>query len=223
MPKKHPSRLARGLIFAFFTATLSGCAKAGMGEEEISAYVKAKDSYILGEYDKAIGIIDSGRFSYGSGHQAYLLMAKCEFFNRKPASAATILRKLLKVNPRYAEAELWLARSLLAQGLVDEAETETEHAMEWNPEDPRLLSLMGSIQETKKDYQKAFEYYTRSTGFAEETGKDEIALAELYWRFGQIDKALERVQLAKSLISPDSAMYSPLDKLEERMKKEQRP
>ncbi len=211
-----------GMLFLVIIACSSvSCAKKGMSEDELSTYVKAKESYLAGDYAKSVKLVDSARFTYGTGHQAFLLKAKCEFFGQNPERAEAILKKILKAHPRYAEAEIWLVRAILAQGRLDEAETAIERAMEWNPEDPRLLSLMGSVQQAKKEYRKAFEYYTRSTGFAEETGKDEIALAELYWRFGQSDKALERIRRARNLVAPESAVFRPLEKLEERMLKEQ--
>lgn len=223
-PSCHTSIYASIVFACTLTAisliALTCCSRFGMDKEAITTYARAKDQYLAGEYDKAIAIVTEGRFNYGTGHHAYLLQAKCEFLNRKPDRAEAILRKLIRVHPRYAEAGIWLVRSILAQGRIDEAETEAERAMEWNPEDPRILSLMGSIQDAKREYQKSFEYYARSTGFTEETGKDEIHLAELYWRFGQTDKALECIRLSRTLISPLSVLYRPLDDLEERMKKD---
>ncbi len=196
---------------------LLSCARHGMTDAETQTYAKAKACYLQGDYEKAIAAIDTGRFKVDSSHQAFLLKAKCEFFLLRPERAEQILRKLLRRYPRYPEAELYLARSLLAEERFDEAQAEIEGALRWNPDDPRLLALMGSLYEARREYQKAFEYYTRSGDFADCLAKAEISLAELYWRFGQASQALGRVRLAKAMISPESALARPLGELESRM------
>lgn len=210
-------RYTRGIALAFAVTAFISCAQRGMTDADALTYAKAKASYLQGDYDKAIDLIEKGRFNLRSAHQAFLLEAKCEFFLLHPDRAEAIFRRLIKLYPRYAEAELYLARSLLAEGRFDEAQTEIEGAMRWNPDDPRLLALMGSLHEAKREYQKAFEYYARSCSFADELAKSEISLAQLYWRFDQGNQALDRVRLAKAIISPESALSRPLGELESRM------
>ena len=208
---------ARAIVLLSALAVILSCARHGMTDAEAQTYAKAKASYLQGDYGKAIATVEGGRFNLRSSHQAFLLQAKCEFFLLHPERAEAILRKLIRRYPRYAEAELYLARSLLAEGRLDEAQGVIEGTLRWNPDDPRILSLMGGLHEAKREYQKAFEYYARSCAFADELGKSEVSLAELYWRFGQADKALERVRLAKALVSPESALARPLGELESRM------
>lgn len=211
----------RFAAFALALGFASSCSRSdAMNDEELSAYATAKERYFQGDYESAIQAIDGARFTYRRGHQALLLEAKSEFFRGHPERAERILRALLARYPRYAEAELWHARTLLAEGKTDEAEKAIERAMRWNPDDPRLLALMASLQKTKKDYPKAFEYSIRAADFADETSKAEILLAELYWRFGQNDKAAGRIGLARAMISDKSVLVRPLKELEERIVKE---
>lgn len=217
MSRRACSHHARMLALLAALTVLFSCARHGMTDGETLAYAKAKSSYLQGDYEKAIAIVEGGRFNLRSSHQAFLLKAKCEFFLLHPERAEPILRKLLKRYPRYAEAELYLARALLAEGRFDAAQGEIEGALQWNPDDPRLLALMGSLHEAKREYQKAFEYYARSGDFADELAKSEVSLAELYWRFGQEKQALGRARLAKAMLSPKSILAKPLGELESRM------
>ncbi len=191
-----------------------------MSDTELSAYATAKERYLQGDYESAIQAIEGEHFTCRRGHQALLLEAKSEFFRGHPERAEPILRALLRKYPRYTEAELWHARTLLAEGKTDEAESAIERAMRWNPDDPRLLALMASLQKTKKDYPKAFEYSIRAADYADETGKTELLLAELYWRFGQNEKAAGRIGLARAMLSEKSVLARPLKELEDRIVKE---
>ncbi len=200
--------------------TFISCARSlPLDDAEIDAYARAKRHYLQGDYERAIGAIEEERFTYGRGHQALLLKAKAEFLLGRPELAGPILLRLVKTRKNYPEATLWLSRTLLAEGKLDEAGSTVERAMRWDPDDPRLLAIMADVQELKKDYPKAFEYRLRAVGFADETGKEELELAELYWRFAQSDKALERIARARALISEKSALSKPLAELEARLSK----
>lgn len=203
------------LVFA------SSCTRDdSMSDAELSAYARAKERYLQGDYESAIQAIEEERFTCRRGHQALLLEAKSELLRGNPGRSESILRALLARYPRYTEAELWHARTLLAEGKTEEAERAIERAMRWNPDDPRLLALMASLQKAKKDYPKAFEYSLRAADFADETGKTEILLAELYWRFGQNEKAAGRIGLARAMLSEKSVLARPLEELEERIARE---
>lgn len=205
-------------------ALVFSCARAdSLSGAEIAAYAQAKRHYLQGDYEGAIASLEAERFTYGRGHQALLLRAKAEFLLGRAERAEPILVRLVKRYPRYPEATLWLSRTLVAEGKIDQAETTVERAMRWDPDDPRFLAVMADVQERKKDYQKAFEYRIRAVDFADETGKEELELAELYWRFTQNDKALERIARARAMISDRSALARPLEELETRLTKGKQP
>lgn len=207
-------------LLACLCLSFTSCARSRLlNDAEIDAYAQAKRHYLQGDYERAIGVIEEDRFTYERGHQALLLKAKAEFLLGRSELAEPILLRLVKTHPGYPEATLWLARTLLAEGKTDEAESTIVRAMRWDPDDPRLLAIMADVQELKKDYPRAFEYRLRAVDFADETGKEELELAELYWRFAQNDKALERIARARAMISEKSALAKPLAELEARLSK----
>jgi tetratricopeptide (TPR) repeat protein len=208
------------VLLSCLCLSFSSCARSSsLNDAEIDAYARAKRHYLQGDYERAIGVIEEERFTYERGHQALLLKAKAEFLLGRSELAEPILLRLVKIHPGYPEATLWLARTLLAEGKIDEAESTVIRAMRWDPDDPRLLAIMADVQELKKDYPKAFEYRLRAVDFADETGKEELELAELYWRFAQNDKALERIARARAMISGKSALAKPLAELAARLSK----
>lgn len=211
----------RSLRIAFIAIPsifFASCTSGQMTDAQLSNYVKAKTLYLQGDFDAVLKTLKVSDYSVSNGNQALLLVAKSYFMRYQPDKAEPILLRLTKHYPRYTEAQLWLIRSYLAQNKLDQAEKELALAMRFNGEDPRLMQLMASLHGAKKEYQKAFEYYTRVSDFADEIGKSEIELAQLYYRFGQKEKALYHVQRAKALISSDNVLSRALADLEKKIK-----
>ena len=216
--RSHKTRCLVPLLV--LSLALIACRSKGLSDEQLTLYAQAKTLYYSGDYSKVIELLEAPEFSARSGHQGLLLVAKSHFLLFEPAKAEPILQKLTRRYKGYTEAEIWLIRTYLAQEKFDKAEREIECAMEFNPEDPRLLQLAASLQETNNEYQRAFEYYSRVVNFADEIGKSEIALAQLYYRFDQKDKARYHLERATGMISPDSILRRPLAKLMEKIEKD---
>lgn len=192
-----------------------------MSQEQTKTYINAKKQYLGGNLELARETLQTEKFGTRRGHQGKLLEAKILFLQGRTEDAETILIKLQKKNPGYSEAQLWLARAQLANEKPSAARETVEAAMEYNPEDLRLLSLMGNICEIEKDYQQALEYHSRAAMHEEDLARTEISLAQLYYRFGQDERATEHVQRAQALISERSVLRRPLQELARHMGKEQ--
>lgn len=207
-------------ILCLLVVLIASCRTKQLTTTQFQAYINAKNSYIQGDFDKSAEILDNEAFTVRQGHQALLLRAKCDFFRNDPKKAQDILQRLIRAYPGYTDAQIWLVRSFLAQEKFDEAKRTIETALEFNGDDPRLLQLMASIHESKEDYQKAFDYYSRTTLFADELGKAEISLAQLYYHFKQNDNALIHIKRAQSMVSDDNPLRRPLSALEKRISEE---
>ena len=188
-----------------------------MSREQAATFIKAKKLYATGEMDAALDILGKGGNTIKNSHQGKLLEAKILFLKGFPAETERILRPLTEKIHGYTEAQLWLARALLAQGKTEAAQNQLEKAMEYNPDDPRILYLMANSREILKDYQQALEYYSRAALYGEELARAEISLAQLYYRFNQDIQALTHIQKAKALVSDKSVVYRPLIELEKRI------
>lgn len=205
------------MLVSVIIITLLGSCSSGMTQEQVRVYTEAKTLYLEGELDGASELLKKVKFGTNRGHQGKLLEAKILFMKGKPDESEAITAKLVTRNPGYTEAQLWLARALLAQGKTEAAQNQLEKAMEYNPDDPRILYLMANSREILKDYQQALEYYSRAALYGEELARAEISLAQLYYRFNQDIQALTHIQKAKALLSDKSVVYRPLIELEKRI------
>lgn len=209
------------IITLCFLGMLLGSCKTEMTQKQTETYIEAKKQYLAGNLTASLETLRTEKFGTRRGHQGKLLEAKILFLQGRPADSEKILLRLLDKNPQYTEAQLWLVRSQLANEKISAAQETVEKAMEYNPEDPRLLSLAGNIRESVKDYQQALEYHSRAALYGEDLARTEISLAQLYYRFGQDARATEHIHRAQVLISERSVLRRPLQELEIRMKKEQ--
>jgi len=197
-------------------AVLTACSP-GMTEKQATAYANAKKMYLSGELDKALETVSAETYSAKRGHQALLLKAKILFLRGDTKKPEKILSDLTKEHPEYTEARIWLARTLLARGEPASAEAVLARALEFNPDDPRLLSLMGNTREIRNDYQQAVEYYSCASLYADDLARTEISLAQIYYRFGQDEQALVHIRRARTLVSENSVLHRPLRAAEKRM------
>lgn len=199
--------------------TVASCSSR-VSQQQTETYINAKKLYFGGRLEEALETLRSEKFSSRRGHQGKLLEAKILFLQGHTTDAEPVLISLHKKNPGYSEAQLWLARAQLANDKTAAARETVENAMEYNPEDPRLLSLMGTICEKEKDYQQALEYLGRAALYGEDLARTEIGLAQLYYRFGQDKQANAHIQRAQALITEKSVLRRPLQELAQRMEKE---
>ncbi len=199
---------------------VASCRCGGMGDDELEAYKGAKAHYLRGEYAEAIQKLGAGDSASRESHQALLLLAKCHFMIGEPDKAEQILVSLTERIPGYADARIWLVRSYLALGRLDDSGRELERALEFNGDDPRLLQLMAELSEARGKGRDAIDFYSRAASFGDELARVELSLSLIYNRFGQGERALFHLGRSRAFLSPESVLSRPLSELEERMRKE---
>jgi len=198
---------------------IASCRSGGMGEDELEAYKGAKAHYLRGEYAEAIQKLGAGDRPSRESHQALLLLAKCHFMIGAPDKAERILVSLTERIRGYADAQIWLVRSYLALGRLDDSGRELERALEFNGDDPRLLQLMAELSEARGKGRDAIDFYSRAASFGDELARVELSLSLIYTRFGQGERALFHLGRSRAFLSPESVLSRPLSKLEERIRK----
>ena len=93
------------------------------------------------------------------------------------------------------------------------AEALGEDLLSRSPEDPRILGTMASIALLDSEYQKAIEYYTRSTLFEEELALNRIELAKIYSSLLNPELAVAQLKRALLLLSADSPLRKAVSDL----------
>lgn len=215
-----------GLRFLQFTILLVGClsalscAPAPIPEQLLVAYAKAKEAYLRGDLDAAERELSSVIARRRDFHQAQFLLGKVLYFQNKSSDAERVFTGLLKRHARYNEAELWLVRIALQRGEVMHAEKKLQELLSFDPNDPRLLYLMGSLVQAKGDVKNALEFYQRAAAFGEELAKAHLESARLYYQFNLPDRALQELRICAALISDDSLLREPVTKLIQIISKE---
>jgi len=213
-------RLIRFTILLFGSLAAISCVPAAVPEELLIAYAKAKDTYLRGDLPGAERELSALLARRRGFHQAEFLLGKVYYFEGKLSEAQRTFAGLLKRNARYNEAELWLVRIALQQGDVQRAEKNLEELLSYDPNDPRLLYLMGSLHQAKGDVKNALEFYQRAAAFGEELAKAHLESARLYYQFNLPERALKELRLCASLISEDSLLREPVASLMQILSKE---
>ena len=116
-----------------------------------------------------------------------------------------MLAELVRREPRYHEAQIWLARIEVQQGETVDAEKRLADLLSYDSQDSRLLYLMAMVKSDQGKLQDAMTYLERAGATEEELARVHIELGRLYYRFGLNDKAhaeLSRVLLLLPSTSP---------------------
>ena len=197
-------------IFSGFCATVAisaaiSCAQRVPTEGQLKAYGEAKASYALGnlaEVERTLLPLATG----SSFPQARFLLAKTRFFLGNYDGAISGFRDIGARFPQYHEAAIWLARACLQQGKIDESEGIVQKLLANDSGDPRLYYLAAMNRVSRGDFEEALGFLERSSESGEELAKSCFESARLYCRFGQDDKAVERLKRAEAMLPPTSPM-----------------
>lgn len=207
------------IILISLAITMSGVAvilminNTPIRDSHIERYFAAKDKYLNGNLDMAIEILKTLSKQSPNLYQAKLLLAKSLFLSDQYKEADAVLRKLIRKHPAYLEAGLWLARVEMQMNNSEEASSIIRNLLSWNSDDPRLLGIMGNIEELKSNPAAAINYYRKAGLYEEELAKNRLSLARLYSRLGVYDKAKEELIQARELLESDSPLNTPLGAL----------
>jgi tetratricopeptide (TPR) repeat protein len=180
--------------------------------------MKARDLYLSGSVDQAASLVSHIDSRTHGFHQARLLEGKILFFKGDMQDSEHVFRGLVKRLPGYTEAQLWLVRSLQAQGKTMDAEDLLNSVLELNPADPRFLHQAGMLKLRGDDIRGALAFFRRSQEFAVEFSQSYIESARILYRFGLTDPALADLVTAKALLPSDSGMRKPVADLEQRVR-----
>jgi tetratricopeptide (TPR) repeat protein len=192
------------------------CVRRGPTVEELKAYGEAKASYAAGRLAEAEAELLP--LSHDSTlPQARFLLGKTRYFLGRHEEAAAIFEDLGDRFPKYHEADIWLARVRLQQGKIDESEKIARELLSNDSCDSRLYYLEAMIRVAQGDLKEALGFLERSAESGEELAKSYFESARLYYRFGQDDRAMERLRRADALLSTAGPMREAVDELLKRV------
>jgi len=197
---------------------MTGCGPDRPSNGDLDVYIKARDLYLRGAVDQAAQLVSHINGRTSGFHQARLLEGKILYFKGDMTGSEHIFRELTRRLSGYTEAQLWLLRSLQAQGRTREAEDLLDAILELNPGDPRFLHQAGMLRLAGDDIGGALAFFRRSQEYSVDLLQSYVESARILYRFGMTDPALADLATAKALLPPDSTMRRPLEDLERRIK-----
>jgi predicted Zn-dependent protease len=213
-------RFLQYTVLLFGSLTALSCTPAPIPEQLLMAYAKAKETYLRGDLAGAERELLSLIAQRRDFHQAQFLLGKVLYFQNELGEAERVFTGLLERHARYNEAELWLVRISLQQGDSAGAEKKLHELLSFDPNDPRLLYLMGSLMQARGDVKNALEFYQRAAAFGEELSKAHLESARLYYQFNLPERALQELRICAALISSESLLREPVAKLIQIISKE---
>jgi tetratricopeptide (TPR) repeat protein len=221
----NPSNRAVGTLFlpalvGLLALMTTACGSSAPSGRDVQAYFDAKELYLRGDTEAAVPQLEALTARAKSFHQARLLLGKALFMSGRHAEAAETFAALLREYPRYADASLWQARSLMAAGSLKEAEDALTEAMAYSSEDSRFLYAAGSLWECRGEYQKALDYYRRAAVAGDELGEIYLSIGKIYSRFRVYDKSLQYIDKCLSVLDEGSLLYRPVVELKARVQEE---
>lgn len=95
--------------------------------------------------------------------------------------AIDVYELMPKDSPLRPNADLQIGLTLETLERKDEAQAHLEEILKTRPEDPEALLALGNLHRTRKEYQKASEYYSKVLGLS---GKDERGSWSTYYYRG---------------------------------------
>ena len=99
----------------------------------------------------------------------YVLLGQVELRNQDSAKAEQAFQKAVDLDKNNVNAFLMLSSVQISRGSVDQAIAGYRSALQSNPRDIRIYVALGSLLETRNQWQEAEDLYTRRR-----------------WRFSQI-------------------------------------
>ena len=189
------------------------CAKQSaqpITEQTLHHYCTARKYYSEHRLEEALDLLLDNHRSAPEFSANSFLIGKIYYFTNDPARAEKYWLHTLKHNANHVDTRKWLARLLLQQSRIEEAERVLEPGLAISSEDPELLILMGKVKRRDQDLAGAIEMYLKSQAFAERLSEAWIDLAEIYNSFGLEDRAKAELEKALNLVGEQSSISPSL-------------
>jgi len=148
------------------------------------------------------GVAEANMPAGGAGAYANYNNGCRELAEGRLAEAKEEFRLCLKENPRFFDAYLKMAETLMALGESDAAARVLHRAGEIRPDDSRASFLLGQVELKKGNAAKATEWFDKSVGLEPRNVKLIIGIGNAFLEKNLIEEALRYFNMAKDL-SPD--------------------
>jgi len=176
-----------------------------MGTQLLSARVELRKA----NYAAAIAYADQALQSNENNIQAYLLKAQAQYYDQQLSPALETLKVLrARVPAENSVGRMDIAKVYLAMERTDEAITELESALQYEPQNEPIRKMLlgifrnlGRWSELERLYDDTIYVYSKSVNARLEAGDSALQMVRKYIQENDQDKAKEQMQRGVTLMS----------------------
>ena len=190
-------------------ALAAGLADPKTKLDEFNAILHAEDALRAGDNGKAQALLNGVREKDPSIYVVPFILGEAALGESKWEEAAIELRKCLELNPHFDQAMLGLARSLIFQGMTDEAKHWAQQAIRNNPQNYRAWYQLGFI-DSKTDKQAAIGDYEKAILIQGNFAPVRRDLGMLYFEQKDYERAATQLSEAVKLGMNDAPLFNYL-------------
>lgn len=194
------------LLFSFFI--LVGCKKDKESLEKL--YLSALESYSVREFDKALFYLKGATEIDRNNSQVNFLIAKINFFQQNYEQCLLLLNKVIKQNPEFTEARIWLIRCEIVNKNYESAKARLDDELKWNMTDWRIFYLYSLLSKEQDKLDEQLVMLKNAELSLQDASKVYASTAMTWSILGIESKEKEYINKAKVI-----GNFSEVDKNEE--------
>ncbi|MBQ9494373.1 MAG: tetratricopeptide repeat protein [Treponema sp.] len=174
------------VILIAMSMIIVSCRKSGEAEK---LYVAALDYYTKNDLQSALNFVKLACKQDSRFYQAQFLESKIYFFMEEYDASKKIAQKLVKVQPSYTDARLWLIRCCIMQNHYEQAENLLARELSFNASDWRVYYLYSLLARMTQDFDTQLVMLSRAEASLSDSQKVYSALASSWELLGVAEKA----------------------------------
>lgn len=153
------------------------------------ALVAAEEAYDAGNLADAEALLNASLRESGASARAYFLRARISLGRQDRDAAIGDLQRAVGLDPSLVEAQVWLARLLVEQGLWQSAQDHYERAVQADPTDREALLGLARVYRDHGHRRKAITLLTEADDLGQSHPSLLMLLAELHGAEGNVELA----------------------------------
>ena len=160
---------------------------------------EAKVEYSKENFQGAINLTDSIQGCKNQKTEILFLRGKCFFFNGQLNDAEKAFKKIIRIQPDYYEAKIWLIRIYILLSENQKAQSIINSEKKNNSTDWRIFYYESMIARADNELQKEIYCLQKSREYSEQSYKVYKRLKEIWKNAGLNKESLEYGELEKLL------------------------
>ncbi len=143
----------------------------------------------MGQTEKAIAILQNARNLFQDDIRVLISLGKLSRKQEDRHKAMEYFQLALSRAPTHLWANFYMAQELQFAGLFHEAEEQLQTALEYHPQDVKILFQLGELEQKRHGLEKAIAYFQQAKDSGLDSLKPSLKIVETLRKFHQLDRA----------------------------------